>query len=153
MLGRDDLDRLRPPLAEALVREDFPAFDARLIETAQPLDYGKVVEQLWPAGTCKGCNAARLKEIELARARSTAVMGPLTFAECVTRTDPASAHKMLMSETDTPEESAALRALGSAFEQCVVAGDEFKIVLVDLRTSLALSYYRLAHAPRVRTKG
>lgn len=152
LLSRDDLDQLRPPLAEALVRQDLPAFDASHIGTAQPSASGKLVDQLWPAGACKSCKPAQLKKIEQARARSSALMAPLIFAECVARTDPASVHTLLMSEAGSLEESATVPGLRPALEQCVVQGAQFKVVLTELRMALALSYYRLAHAPRLLTQ-
>jgi hypothetical protein len=143
--------QLRPVLAEALVREDFPTFDATLINAAAPLGYGRLVDKLWPADACKGCKPAQLREFELARARSSALLAPLLFGECVARTDPANAHKMLVSDAGSLQESAATEALRPALAHCIVVGGQLKIALQDLRESLALNYYRLARAPRMHT--
>ncbi|HEX2763487.1 MAG TPA: hypothetical protein VHM92_06535 [Allosphingosinicella sp.] len=144
-------DQLRPLLAEALVRDDFPIFDASVINSAQPLGYGKLTDELWPPGACKACKPAQLREFEQARARSSALLAPLMFGECVTRTDPANAHKVLLLDAGSPEESAVMKALRPALAHCVVPGGEVKIALKDLRKTLALNYYRLARAPRIPT--
>lgn len=142
---------LRAVLAEVLVREEFPTFDASLINAAQPLGYANLVESLWPADACKKCKPDRLKEFEEMRAKASALMAPLVFGECAVRTDPANAHRLLMTEADSAEETSALRALGVAFAQCVSGGIKFTTTRKVVREALALNYYRLAHAPRVQT--
>jgi hypothetical protein len=152
LLSADSEGQLRPVLAEALVRSDLPVFDARLINTAQPLDYGKLVDALWPAGACKGCKPAVAKEIDEIRTRSSAALAPLIFGECVARSDPANVHKMLLSQPGSPQEAAAMDALRPVLADCVVQGVQFTIGSTDLRQSLALIYYRLSHAPRVHSQ-
>ena len=153
LLSSDKEDQLRPLLAEALVRADYPTFDATRISTAQPLNYGKLVDDLFPPGACKGCKPAKRKEFEQARAHFHGLFAPLVFGECVARTDPASTHKMLLSDAGSPQESAAIDALQPTLEHCVVQGVQFKIDVMELRKSLALNYYRLAQAPRMHDQG
>ncbi len=150
LLKMHDKEQLRPALAEALVGEEFPTFDASLINSAQPLEYGKLVDSLWPPDACKKCTPAQLKEFQQARARSSALLAPLVFGECVVRTDPANAHKMLIADAGSTGESAAMHALQPAFEHCVIHGVQFKISPRAVREVVALNYYRLAHAPRAQ---
>ena len=152
LLLRKEEPYLRPALAEALVRETLPTFDERRINTAQPLDYGTLADRLWSAKGCEYCAHAKPKEVEKAKALSSVALRPLIFAECVTRTDPESVHKMLIADASSPEESAAVQALRPAFEHCVVQGDVFEASVTEVRMNLALTYYRLANAPRVQTK-
>lgn len=76
-------------------------------------------------------------------------MAPLIFGECVVRTDPANAHKMLVADAGSLQESAAIQALRPALAHCIDQGGDLSLAVKDLRNSLALNYYRLARAPRV----
>lgn len=144
-------EQLRPALAEALVREEFATFEANLINTAQPLEYGKLVDSLWAPDACRKCRGQQLKDFEQARARSNVLMAPLVFGECVVRTDPASAHRLLIIEPGSSEETSILNALQPALSNCVADGARLNTNRRAVREVVALNYYRLAHAPRVQT--
>jgi hypothetical protein len=141
-------EELRPALAEMLVREEFPIFEVSQISAAQPLDYAKTAERLWPA--CAGCEPRKLKQVEAARARAARLMAPLAFGECAVRTDPADSHRLLLAEVGSPEEAAALRSLQPAFEQCVMPDERLGMSRTAARGLISLNYYRLARSQRVR---
>ncbi|MEA3008445.1 MAG: hypothetical protein QOJ91_137 [Sphingomonadales bacterium] len=138
---------LRSALAEMLVREEFPVFEVAQIGAAQPLDYAKTAERLWPA--CAGCDPKKQREIEAARARASRLMAPLAFGECAVRTDPADAHRLLLTQVDSPEEAAALRSLQAAFESCVMPDGRLGMTRKAARGLISLNYYRLARSHRV----
>jgi hypothetical protein len=159
--ARRDLDPLDGPrkdaflfgLADVLAREEFPAFDPNVIGTAQPLPTSHLVDALWPLDSCKKCNPEQLKRLEEVRARASAVLAPQMFGECVVRTDPENAHRLIMTEPASQDERSTLQSLGSAFGECVMQGSQFRADRALLRGVVALSYYRIAHAPRVELSG
>jgi hypothetical protein len=148
-LKKMTVEMLRSPIADALVRFELPTSDPTLIATAQPLPSAGLVESLWPSDACKKCNAEQRKEFDETRVRTSASMAPYIFAECAVRTDPGDAHKLLMSEMNSADESSAFAGLAPAFSQCVAEDAKINSSRTVLRGLIALSYYRLAHAPRV----
>jgi hypothetical protein len=144
-------EQLRPAFAEALVRNEFPNADASVISTAQPLDYGKLVDSLWPPDACKNCRGEQLEDFENARGRSAALMAPLIFGECIVRTDPVNAHRLLMTDPASADEAAAVSALQPAFSNCVAEGQHLNTTRSVVRDVVALNYYRLARAPRAQS--
>ena len=146
-------EMLRQPIAEALVRLEFPAADAKLIATAQPLASGGLIESLWPSNACDKCDAEQRKKFEETRVRTSASMAPYIFAECAVRADPGNAHKLLMADVNSASETSAFSALSPAFGQCVAEDAKINSSRTVLRGLIALSYYRLAHAPRVAAAG
>jgi hypothetical protein len=143
-------EELRAALGEALVREEFPTFSISQISAAQPLDYANMVERLWPADACKKCDPDRRKKFEHARATATELTLPLVFGECVVRTDPQNAHRLLSTKANSSEEKAALSSLQIAFQDCVIEGSQISRNRSAVRDLVALNYYRLARAPRVQ---
>jgi len=143
-------EELRPALAEVLVREEFPVFEASQISAAQPLDYAKMADRLWPAADCAQCGPSKLREVEAARARAIKLMAPLVFGECAVRTDPANAHRLLLARAGSPEEAAAFESLQPAFGYCVMKDQRLGMSRTGARGLLSLNYYRLARSPRVQ---
>lgn len=150
-LGKMTPDMLRPSIADALVRVESPAFDQGLVTNAQPLPAGGLVDSLWPPDACKKCDAEQRKEFDEARAKTSASMTPYIFAECAVRADPGNAHRLLMADVNSASETSAFAALAPAFGQCVAEDAKINSSRTVLRGLIALSYYRLAHAPRVTT--
>lgn len=143
------LDALLFALSDELVRQEFPTFDPNLIRTAQPLPTAGLLDEIWPVDPGKKPS----KRVEEARARANSFLAPQMFGECAVRTDPAGAHRLLMTTAGSAAESSALRALQAAFGHCVTQGSQFTASRESLRGIVALSYYRLAHAPRVQPAG
>lgn len=144
-------DAFKVALAGALVREEFPAFDAALIATAKPTASG-MVGNLFPAD-CKKCNEKQKAELADARAKMANIMAPAIFGECAIRTDPRDAHSLIMAAAGSTEEASSFAALRLAFSDCLLQGGQFTATRSVLRGLLAISYYRLAHAPRIALAG
>lgn len=66
--------------------------------------------------------------------------------ECVARADAAGTRAALVTPLDTPEELAALKAVGPALANCLPKGQTIGFDRMSLRGSLAVAYYRLASA-------
>jgi hypothetical protein len=136
-------------LADALVRQEFPVFDAAVILTARPLKSSSLVDALYPPGACRQCGAKQLAEVQQARARMSAIVAPIVFGECAVRTDPSHAHALVMAPPGSSQEKAMLEALAAALGSCVAQGGQFAATRPMLRGIIAISYYRVAHAPRL----
>ena len=146
-------DAVKAALADALVRREFPSFDGRVIKMAKPLPSGTLVDTLFPPDACNKCDARRKAEFEDARLKLNNVMAPIIFGECAVRTDPANAHALIISEPSSAEETAYISALAAAFDNCLTKGAQFTASRSVLRGLIAISYYRIAHAPRVDLAG
>jgi hypothetical protein len=144
---------IKAALAEALARREFRAFDATAIKTAKPLQSGSLVDSLFPPDACKKCGAKQKAEFEDARVKLNNLMAPIIFAECAVRTDPENAYAVIMSERASAEETASFNAMQPAFNSCLVRGLQFTTTRSVLRGLLALSHYRIAHAPRLKLAG
>ena len=141
-------------LADALMRRELSSFESAVIERAQPLPSGGLVDALWPSKACSSeCGSTRSQEVQRTRERASYILGPQLYGECVVRTDPAGAHKLIMSEVDSANERAAVQALAPALAECVMQGSQLKASRSLLRGLLALSYYRIAHSPRADQYG
>jgi hypothetical protein len=144
---------IKVALAGALVRRELPTFNAAVIKTAKALPSATLVDRLFPPEGCKKCNTERKAKFEDARVKLNNVMAPIIFGECAVRADPMNAHALIMSSPASAEETASFAALGEAFSDCLAKGSQFTATRSMLRGVLAISYYRLAHAPRVELAG
>ena len=70
----------------------------------------------------------------------------LRFGECVVRTAPEETTRFLHTGVATREEESSFQALGPAFSSCLFAGQTAKFSREVVRGSVAINYYRLAHA-------
>ena len=75
------------------------------------------------------------------------------YGECVVRVDPASAKALLLATPDSAPEAAMFNTLGPALGQCLPEGQTLKFGKVALRGTIAINYYRLAHAARQPVTG
>ena len=143
-------DTLLFEVAGNLVRKEFQAFDHAVIGMAQFLPSSGLVDTLWPPEACKECKPEQIKKVEEARARVEKIMAPHIFGECVVRTDTANAHRVIMAAPDSPQEDSAIQSIAPALNHCVTEGSQLKVARSLMRGILAVSYYRLAHAPRAQ---
>jgi hypothetical protein len=88
------------------------------------------------------------EQLQERRDRAIAASYLSRFGECVVRADVRAAHALLMTRPSTPGEVAAFNALRPVFNNCVRQGQEFSLNRIMLRGTVALNYYRLAHAAR-----
>jgi hypothetical protein len=75
------------------------------------------------------------------------------YGECVVRADTAGAKALLVTKPDSAEEAARFAALRPAFSECLPADRTLRFGKVALRGSVAINYYRLAHAARAPAAG
>jgi hypothetical protein len=143
-------DTMRYALAEALVQRELKSFDAPLIQAAQPLAQVAVSESEFTPKPGKKYKPAELQKLEESLAAAKLRAAVTRYGECVVRTDPGNAYRLLNTKPSSPEEGTVFQQLMPAFAQCLEAGAEFKSNRTVLRGVLALNYYRLAHAPRVQ---
>lgn len=87
---------------------------------------------------------------QIATASKLAVSDPLSMVgECAVRADPSGARNLLKARLNSKEEEAAVQALMPAFSSCLPKGVQVRFNIVSLRGTVAVSYYRLAFAPKV----
>lgn len=141
-------DTMRYALADALVRREFSAGPLPSIKDAAPLVQPQLDEEEYRPEWGKKVKQAKLEEFAAAREKRLGVIFLAHFGECVVRSDPVRSHALLMAQPDTPQEGAAFGALNPVLGPCVTAGQSLKFSKTTLRGTIAMNYYRLAHAPR-----
>ncbi|MEA3063349.1 MAG: hypothetical protein QOJ94_3130 [Sphingomonadales bacterium] len=98
--------------------------------------------------------AAAQKQREHGYAVAVADQDVMRLGECVVRADPGGSRDAVLTEMDSPNELARLRAMAPTIARCVARGQTSKFNRTTLRAALAVSYYRLAAAARaLRTGG
>ena len=142
------MDTMRYALADALVRREFSTGPLPAIKDAAPLEQPTFDEAKYQPEPGKNLSKDKLEELEQARAKRIGLVFLATYGECVVRTNPEKSHALLMSKPSTDEESAAFKALTAEFSVCLPAGQQLSLGKTPLRGTIAMNYYRLAHAPR-----
>lgn len=153
--GADVALRLPPnilgyALADALINEEFPTFDAAVISTASaPTDV--VDSEAFARKPGKRYTSEELKKLEDARAAALKDLAFMEFGECVVRTNPSGAYALIRANATSPGESAAFQGLMQTLGGCLGKGEQFQANRTMLRGIIALNFYRLAHAPRLQS--
>lgn len=145
---RFPMDTMRYALADALVRREFSTGPQPAITDAAPLEQPKFDETYFQPKPGKKLKQAKLEELEKRRAKRIGVIFLAGFGECVARANPGKSHALLMTQPASPEETAALKGLTPEFSVCLTAGQKLAFGKTPLRGTIAMNYYRLAHAPR-----
>jgi hypothetical protein len=143
----------RGALAEQLIRAEMP-------RTAT-IDPSAVPALAWPEPQRpsavnergRALTAAEQKRGELGYAEAAADQDVMRLGECVVRADPAGSRDALLSEMDSANELAKLKAMAPTIAGCVARGHTSKFNRTNLRAALAVSYYRLAAAARAPRAG
>jgi hypothetical protein len=143
----------RGALAEQLIR-------AEMAEAAA-IDPNPVPALAWPEPqrppavheTGRALTAGEQKRLELGYAEARADQDVMRLGECVVRADPAGSRDALLTEMDSPDELAHLKAMAPTIARCVARGETSKFNRTNLRAALAVSYYRLAAAARAVRAG
>ena len=143
------LDTMRYALADALVRREFSAGSPPSIKDAAPLEQPEFDESKYQLEPGKKPKKGQLEKLEKNRDKRIALIFLNDFGECVARANPGKSHELLIAQPDTPGEGAAFNALMPEFASCLSTGQQLKFNRATLRGTIALNYYRLAHAPRV----
>lgn len=68
------------------------------------------------------------------------------YGECVVRTNPAAAKALLLTRVETSGEARAFDALRQALGECLPEGKTLAFGKLVLRGTIAVNYYRVAHA-------
>ena len=142
------MDTMRYALADALVRGEFSNGELPSIKDAAPLVQPTFDESKYQSEPGK-LRKPKLEELELSRAKRIGVVFLATYGDCIVRTNPEKGHALLMTNPGTPEENAAFKELAPEFSVCLPKGQQLSFGKTPLRGTIALNFYRLAHAPRV----
>lgn len=142
-------DTMRYALADALVQREFSAGPVSTFANSAPLEKVKFDEKEHQPKPGKKLKPAELKELEEHKAKHLVAIFLAGFGECVVRAEPVQSHSLLMTKPGSSEENAAFAALRSRFGNCIVTGQTLSFSKTALRGTIAMNYYRLAHAPRI----
>jgi hypothetical protein len=145
------VDTMRYALAEALVRKEFPAGASSSVTNAAPLEAPKLDESEYVLEPGKKPRKGEVEKLKEGREKQVALIFLAGFGECVVRSEPAHSHALLMTGPTSAEEIAAFKSLMPKFGSCLTAGQSLAFPKATLRGTIAMNYYRLAHAPRVAT--
>jgi hypothetical protein len=137
--------QIRYGLAEALALADAGKLSLDFAGVA-PLVHRPFVDQPMPADVA--ADPRRLAGWNAYAAEHVAYAAVAPFGECVVRAAPAQSLAVLRTKVETPEENAALNALGPVLGPCLAKGKAMKLNKFVMRGTLALNLYRLANAPR-----
>ena len=141
-------DFLRYGLAEALVRREYAKGLPADIGRATPLAHFEVDESEYRPKPGKTLKPKRLAELQEDRAKAVAIRTVSIYAECVARTNPAAALRLVLSDPATSEEAQAFGALHVALATCLPEGETITLDKTNIRGAIAMNLYRLAKAPR-----
>ncbi len=141
-------DTMRYALADALVKREFQGAPLPSIKDAAPLAQLRIDDAVYGPPPGKELTKAQLEELAEKRTKWQVVAYAAGLGECVVRAEPNKSYELLMARLNSAEEGAAFQALGPALSQCVTAGQKIRLNKTLVRGTVALNYYRLAHAPR-----
>ena len=147
-------DLYRYALADALVNRELAAQPVPVLDSVPRLDHrdpGAPPRPVTDKGKKLGKRkfAAALEDFR----RNVAYAFLSHYGECAVRADTAGAKALLLSKPDSAEESARFEALKPVLSRCLPEGRSLRFGKVALRGSIAINYYRLAHASRAAAGG
>jgi hypothetical protein len=147
-------DLYRYALADALVNRELagrPALDLDSVPRLDHRDPGEPPQAADPSGRKLG---KRKLEAALRSHRQASAFAFLSrYGECVVRVDSDGSRNLLLTKPDSTEESARFAALRPAFGRCLSEGQTMRSGKAALRGTIAVNYYRLAHAARASAAG
>jgi hypothetical protein len=136
-------------LAEALVSREFAAHTMPDLSALPRLHHRE------PGEEPREVNAAgkKLSEKKFAAAKkdhgeAVAFAFLSKYGECVVRLNSGGAKALLLAGADSQDETARFAALRPVLERCMPEGNTIRFGRTALRGSIAINYYRLAHAAR-----
>jgi hypothetical protein len=141
-------DSFRFVVAEALVNAQLPQPIAQVSAIAPLQHRAHDPNKFVP----KPRKRYRQKELELLQRAKLIDEGQAfarRFGECAVRADPVNAHRLLFTQPESAEETAAITALIPKARRCIPTGEKLEVNRAIMRGTIAVSYYRLARAPRV----
>jgi hypothetical protein len=147
-------DLYRYALADALVNRELASQSPPDLERVPKLDHHEPGPPPQPVDA-KGrkLGKRRLEAARQAYDRAVTYAFLSHYGECTVRADPAGAKALLVTTPDSAEEAARFAALRPTFARCLPEGRTLRFGKVALRGSVAINYYRLAHAARASAGG
>ena len=147
-------DLYRYALADALVNQELAAQPAPNLDSVPRLAH-RDPGQPPQAVDSKGRKLGKRK-FEAAResyGRDVAFAFLSAYGECIVRADPGGSKALLLTAPDSAEEGTRFAALRPSLSRCLPEGRTLRFGKVALRGSVAINYYRLAHAARASAGG
>jgi hypothetical protein len=142
-------DLYRYALADALIAREYPAAPVIDPSNVPPLERRALPDPPAPLPP-NASKKAKAKYDDAMKgyeeAQSFRALG--VYGECVVRTNPAAARALLLARPETAEEASRFDALQPALGQCLPEGRTLTFGRLVLRGTIAVNYYRLAHAVR-----
>lgn len=147
-------DLYRYALADALVGRELAAAPVPALDSVPIL--ARQAAQDRPQPPAANARKSERRDYEFAvkrhdRAVADAFLG--RYGECIVRVDPAGAKALLLTVPDSPEETGGFGRLKPALATCLAEGATLQFGRVSLRGTIALNYYRLAHAAGTMAAG
>jgi hypothetical protein len=142
------LDTMRYLLADALVRREFHSAVPPSIANAAPLEQPTFGQPRFQFHVSK----YKVGRSDQQRASQEVRLGLIfvtQFGECVARAHPGKSHALLMTQPASVEEGTVFQQLTPEFAACLPSGQKLEFNKATLRGTIAMNFYRLAHAPRV----
>ncbi len=140
-------DLYRYALADALVASEFASEGPSDFSDRAPLTHhpGPTSADL-DAALAKEKSAKKRDELRnlFVQAEGAAILS--RYGECVARRDPVDARLWTLTKPGSAEEDARIDTMRHAFGACLLEG-KVTFSKATLRGTVALNYYRLAHAP------
>lgn len=140
-------DTMRYTLADALVQAEYPSTPA-LIRDAGPIAHAVLDEADYLPKPGHKPKQSELDDIAMRRQQAQASIYLSHFGECVVRAEPEVSYQLLRSRATSAEENAAFGNLSPALDKCLDQGQSMSLNKAAIRGTIAMNYYRLAHAPR-----
>lgn len=142
-----DGDLYRYALADALVRSEFANQGPSDFSDRPPLTHRQAPTKSDIDAALANVTSAKKRDALMHGFEAQNVVAALSqYGECVVRADPTDARLWILTKPGSTEEANRIDALRPSFGICLKNG---KVVFskATLRGTVALNYYRLAHAP------
>jgi hypothetical protein len=147
-------DLYRYALAEALFKRELAAQPAPELAAAPQLTHRDPGPEPQPIDARGRKLSKRKYEEALQDYRQQVTFAFLgSYGECVVRQAPAESRALLLTKPDSPEETGRFGLLHPVLSACMPEGHTITFGRVALRGSIAINYYRLAHAARAAATG
>lgn len=137
---------MRYALADALVRSN-PTVRVTNPPSIARLDHRNIAEADYRPRPGRRFKPQEAEEKAKSRDEALVHVALSRFGECVVRVSPNAADSLVRSPVYSAAEQVAYRALATA--TCLQEGQKVEFSRDVLRGTVAMNYYRLAHAPRV----
>src|SRR3954470_10579322 len=147
-------DLYRYALADALVKRELATHPVPDLSAVPRLSHREPGPEPRPFNAKGKKLSAREYDEALKNYRQNVTFSFLSkYGECVVRAAPAESRALLATVPDSVEETSRFGALQPALATCMPEGHTVRFGRVALRGSLAINYYRLAHAARAAGTG